>query len=462
VLFRSESGNEKAVCDYLAEFAVARNLKYYTDSSNNAVIWKPASAGCESAASVMIQSHIDMVAVKEEGSSHDFSKDPLKLIVDGDKLTADGTSLGADNGIGVAYILALLDDNEQKLPAIEAVFTSSEETGMDGAKALDESVLSARRMVNLDWEEEGEIACGCAGGIFIDVSKEIQRTSMVGAVCREIRIDGLQGGHSALVPMRGNAIKLLARSLHGLSKQLDIGIVSLEGGTAVNVVPKQASAVISIAKQDIPAAARILAEMEGIFRKEYFVMDPDIRVSLNDTDVDASEIFSLGFAKSLLDVFMYLPTGIVDMSYAVPDLIETSINIGVLEVDGGKVSIRSCLRSSMPSKMAYLTEQLCSVVERYGWDINLYNEYPSWEYRHDSPLREAFSKAYKDMFGEDAKICATHGGLECGLFNLKLPDIDMIALGPTIKDVHSTEESVSLSSLQRTWEYLSKALSDLV
>lgn len=456
------SGNEKQVSDYLVNFAKEHNLEYIQDDTLNVVIKKNASKGYENAPSIIIQGHMDMVCEKNGDKIHDFEKDPITLLIDGDYIKADNTTLGADNGIAVAYNLALLDDDNIEHPSIEAVFTSDEEVGMNGAYALDTTKLNSKILINIDSEEEGKLLTSCAGGAKATMNIPIKFEAAPKAkVAYTIKIKDLKGGHSGsdIDKQRANAIKLIARVLNNL-KGIDLNLVNISGGAKDNAIPREAEATILINEQNKCSLEDILNKLEQIFKNEFKVSDPYISIILQKAQMP-NTVFDLNSAKKVIDTLLLIPNGILAMSLDIKGLVESSNNIGVLKTLDNKVSLSCAIRSSVSTRKEEIKNQIQCLADLVEADLIVKGEYPAWEFDPNSKIRQIFLKVYKDMYNKEAQIEAIHAGLECGLFAKKMQGVDMISFGPDMENVHTPDEKLSISSVARTWDYLKAVLKEL-
>lgn len=459
-----ESRNEKEISDYLVDFAVKHKFSYNQDEEYNVVIYKPASKGFENSLPVILQGHIDMVCEKNKNTMHDFMTDPLKLFVEDDFVKAKGTTLGADNGIAVAYMLAILDCNDILHPPIEAVFTSNEETGMDGAKALDPSLLKGRRLINLDTEEEGSLLVSCCGGVKYGLRiKTTRQACPAGFVPYEINISGLKGGHSGtdIVLQRANAIKLLGRTLKQLNDSIDLYIADVSGGGKDNAIARESSAVVMIKQEDINKAQEILNKIHGEFIHEYKSSENNINISFSSINEKIPRVFEKSTALNVISILLLIPQGINTMSLEINGLVESSSNIGILKTKDDYIFFESAVRSSVPSLKKHICEKIDALAILTEGETYSFGDYPSWEFNKNSKLLKIFTEVYKDMYKKEPLIEAVHAGLECGLFAEKLHGIDMISIGPDIKNVHSPDEMMSISSVKRVWEYLLEVLKRL-
>lgn len=470
------SGNTQQISNYLAEFARKRNLEYYQDVLGNVIIIKEATPGYEDHEPVMLQGHMDMVAVKEPDCGIDMQKDGLKLAVEGDWLTAEGTSLGGDDGIALAYGLALLDGEEYRHPRIELVFTVDEEVGMDGARALSVSPLKAERLINLDSEEEGIFLSGCAGGARVNMVLSFERKLKQGIPCK-IRVSGLKGGHSGgeIHKERGNGICILGRVLARLGEKLDLCLCGLEGGVADNAIPVSACADLLVTgyvaqeEEKTPLSldecrelvAGVCAETSAMLRGELADKDEDVRIEAAFQDTEKAEVMGEALSKRAIDLLNSLPYGVQAMSRAMPGLVETSLNPGVLRMSEDKIRISISVRSSIDSAKDALVGKLKSLAYLAGAGTEVTGDYPGWAYRKVSPLRDKMVEVYRDLYQKEPVVQAIHAGVECGLLAHKIPGLDCVSIGPDMKDIHTTGEMLSIPSVKRMWEYLLRVLEAL-
>ncbi len=453
-----ESGNEAAVSDYLYNAAQQMGLQAVQEPCGNVIIYKPASAGYESADAVILQGHIDMVCVKEETSTHDFMVDPIELIVDGDLITANGTTLGADNGIAVAMAMAILEDNSLSHPALTVILTVSEETGMDGAMLLDTSHVVGSRLINIDSEEEGYLLTSNAGGANVDVDLPINWQNNQYQNAYQVTIKDLKGGHSGVEidKKRANAIKLIGRLLNALE---GVAVFAISGGQKMNAIAQSASVYLaSDASVDEMLAA--LEPIEKLFKDEYAVSDPAITISFQRTERPV-KVFDDATQQRLIKLLLLLPQGVLAMSQSIDDLVETSNNIGIVEQFENRVTIANALRSSVASRKDWVYLQIATIASLVGARANRHSDYPEWAYKLDSPLRDKMLAVYRAKFGKDMVVAALHAGLECGLFAEKMPQLDMVSIGPDMWDVHSPRERLSIASTERTYDYLIDVLAAL-
>jgi dipeptidase D len=457
------SGNEDEISEYLVSFAKNQGLEYNKDSANNVIIIKEATKGYENEPAIMLQGHMDMVCEKLKDSSHDFLKDGIKLLIDGDFLHADGTTLGADNGIALAYILALLSDDDLKHPRLEAVITSDEEVGMNGAKALDLSSLKADYMINLDSEEEGYLLASCAGGLTGTSTLPLKRVAVQGKRIK-VSIGGLKGGHSGMdiVNNRSNANKLLGRLLFDLRERNTYSVLHMEGGYKDNVIPREAFAELVIDSKDYPKLCENIDEIMKIYKKELAASEPDLEYKVMDMDEgDYMTLDPVSFEK-LLFLLIQIPYGVQVMSFDIEGLVESSLNLGIFRLEEEQALICNSVRSSKSSYKHYISNRLEYLVSFLGGDYIVRSEYPAWEYRNESKLRDHLRNLYKEMYGKDMKVEAIHAGLECGMIAEKMPGIDIVSIGPDMSRVHTIDERLSISSAVRVYQFLERVIGERI
>ena len=453
------SGNIGQISDYLVDFAKERNLEYYQDDIKNVIIIKEATEGYENKEPIMLQGHMDMVAVKKPESPIDMATQGLRLKVDGDIIYAEDTSLGGDDGIAVAYELALLDASDISHPRIECIFTVDEEVGLNGAAAINLSVCKAKRMLNLDSEEEGIFLTGCAGGMRVDCCLPLKREMKDGALC-EVHIGGLTGGHSGAEIHKGraNSNTLMGRFLVHAGKKVAMNIVSMEGGLADNAIPRETK--MQVVVSDVEALNAEVSAFDKILKTEYATKDSGIFAKVVVKEVGSFNAVTEEDSKKTGNLIYLLLGGVQAMSGDVEGLVETSLNMGLLSMQKDQINLGFSVRSSIESAKYMLEEKLYALTESLGGNCKSTGDYPGWAYRVDSPLRDSMAKIYTEMFGKAPKIEAIHAGLECGFFLGKIPELDCVSIGPDMKDIHTTEETMSISSVKRTWEFILKVLEE--
>ncbi|MCR4891923.1 MAG: aminoacyl-histidine dipeptidase [Lachnospiraceae bacterium] len=455
------SGNEKAVSDYVVKFARDRGLEVIQDDLYNVIVKCPASPGYEDVPGFILQGHLDMVCEKTDDCPIDFEKDPLEIYIDGDGLTAKGTTLGGDDGVAVAYILAIMDSKDLPHPSIEAVLTISEETGMEGAAHIDLSSLKNRKLLNLDSEDEGVFLTGCAGGGRADVRMKIEREEKSG-IRMEVALKGFAGGHSGegIIKGGGNADLMISRLVSYITARTGAGLVSMAGGTKDNAIPRAASAEFIVDGGEKEAFIAAAEEGAGKICAEYRVTDPEAHVEMNERGEGSDQVLTTASLRKVLALVLILPNGVQAMSADVKGLVETSLNLGIMKTDKDEISFSYLVRSSVNSAKEFLLERIKRITEELGGSYSLSGVYPAWQYRPDSPLRDQMIRVYKDMYGEEPQVQAIHAGVECGLISDKLPGVDAVSIGPNMRDIHTTEETLSISSTKRVWEYVCALLAD--
>ena len=449
------SGNTREISDYLVSFAKEHGLRYIQDESNNVILFKPAAKGYENAPTVMLQGHMDMVCEKEPGSSHDFTRDALKLQVEGDYISAQGTTLGGDDGIAVAYGLALLEDDTLEHPALEVVITVDEEIGLLGATALDASPLQAKCLINLDSEEEGYLWAGCAGGMTA-VSELPVRYQEETNEKWKVTVSGLAGGHSGaeIDKNRANATLLLARFLKEAKEQGAYAISELNGGLKDNAIPRTANALILAGKEEGNAIAAYAKVFTEALKKEYTGSDEGICVTVEAQGIGTEPVLHPVSQEKVLFFLLQYPNGIQKMCGFMDGLVETSCNLGITNLTPKALVGSASVRSSVGSAKKALADKIAYLTEFLGGEFQIEGDYPSWEYKQDSALRPLMVEVFREMYHREPEVKVIHAGLECGLFYEKIPGLDCVSLGPDMQNIHTTEEKLSISSVERVWEYL--------
>jgi len=462
------SSNTKKISDYLVTFAREHDLRYIKDQSNNVIIFKDGTPGYEASAPVMLQGHMDMVCEKDKDCNIDFERDGLELVLNDGIISANGTTLGGDDGIAVAYALAILDSSDIPHPPLEAVFTVDEEIGMLGAAAIDCSPLKSKIMLNLDSEDEGYLLVSCAGGVTAASHIPVSFIPAADKTLMSINISGLLGGHSGVEidKNRANANILFGRILYTLNKKLSsFNLVSIEGGLKDNAIVKTAVAVIAVNESDIQTVKDCVSHMEYLFKHEYVVSDPDIKVAAEITDSSseaaANDMMDNISTNRVIAALVNMPYGIQGMSSNIEGLVESSLNLGILKTTDTEVVLSYCVRSSIASRKQEMLDKITSLTELLSGYVTLTGDYPAWEYRQDSPLRDLMKDIFTEQYGREPVIQALHAGVECGLFAGKIPDLDCVSFGPDMKDIHTTNESMDVESVKRTWEYTLEILKRL-
>ena len=455
-----ESRDEKAVSDFLVAFAKERGLWVYQDDVYNVIIKKPASAGAEGAPAVMMQGHIDMVCDKLAGVEHDFKTQGIDLVVKDGVLSANGTTLGADNGVAVALMLTILDDDSLAHPALECVFTTDEETGLVGAETLDKSQIDARIMINLDSEEEGVATVSCAGGVVATYTRPVAREHKAGSALT-LEISGLLGGHSGadIHLERGNGNLLMARMVERLMAAGDPALVTFNGGTKDNAINRECKAVLVYPDHAAAeAGAAIAASIVENIKVELEVFDPGFACAIAVEDGVEVDAMSKDDALALVRALRLAPNGVMRRNVAADGSVEVSSNIGVVAVTDDQIKILLSPRSSIKSLQDDVKDRIATLAEVLGFDVIFEYEYPGWSYVEHSPVREVFQESYRELFGTELRSESIHAGLECGLFADALPGLDAIAVGPQLYDVHTPDEHMELASFERFYVLLVDAL----
>ena len=451
------SGNIDKISDYLVAFAKKRGLTYYQDELKNVIIMKEASPGYENREPVMLQGHMDMVAVKKPDCKKDMKQEGLELLVEGDWLFAKDTSLGGDDGIAVAYQLALLDSEDLHHPPLECIFTVDEETGLIGAKGIDLSCCKAKRMINIDSEEEGIFLAGCAGGMRVDCHLPLRKEKVKG-IRAHLKVGGLKGGHSGVEihKERGNSNVLMGRVLTTLSREIEVGLCKLEGGLADNAIPRETSAVVLLKEKE--KAEELICRLDKEFKTELASKDAQVycEISFEEEETIVS-VIPEDTKKAALLLYL-LPCGVQAMSADVQGLVETSLNMGILRLSEDGLHAGFSVRSSLESAKYMVEQKLYTLTEGLGGSCTSTGDYPGWSYRVDSPLRDLMVNVYCQCYDRQPVVEAIHAGLECGFFLHKIPQLDCVSMGPDMKDIHTTEERMSISSVKRVWEYLTEVL----
>lgn len=449
------SRNTKAISDFLVNFAKEHNLVWYQDENNNVVIVKEASAGYEAAEPIIIQGHMDMVCEKEKGVDIDFEKDGLKLYIDGDFLKAEGTTLGGDDGIAVAYALALLDSQEIAHPKLEVVITVDEEIGMLGADAIDLSMLTGHTMLNIDSDVEGSFLTGCAGGMAVNVTLPIKRVMQSGEKVA-LTITGLEGGHSGseIDKEHGNANILMGRLLRALFEETPFGIISLAGGLKDNAIPRECVTELLVPQENVNLVKEIADKLDIELKKEFMTADPSVCIEFEDLGKKEESILDFGSVSRVIFYLRSVPNGVQHMSQVMHGMVETSLNLGIMELKEDALHTVTSIRSSVGTRKADLLDRVTAIVELLGGEAEVEGDYPAWEYKQDSSLRPQIAKVYKQLYGKDPVFETIHAGLECGLLSEKIKNLDCVSFGPDNFDIHTPKEKLSISSTGRVWDFI--------
>ncbi|RPH33241.1 MAG: aminoacyl-histidine dipeptidase [Bacteroidales bacterium] len=457
------SKSEQASVDFVKKFATDLKLETIVDEVGNVIVRKPATPGMEDRKGVVLQGHLDMVPQKNSDTKHDFEKDPIDAYVDGEWVKARGTTLGADNGIGVAAALAVLESKNLVHGPIEALFTIDEETGMTGAFGLKAGVLKGDILMNLDSEDEGELYVGCAGGLDANIKYEFIPTPVPsGMVAYKLVIKGLKGGHSGLdiVLGRGNSIKLLFRFMYVVEKSLGARLASIDGGSLRNAIPREAIAVVVVPSSKASDFEKEVKAYLNIYRSEFSMTEPDLSFAAEKTDMP-STLIDEKTQFNLIRAAFGCPNGVVRMSDAVPGLVETSNNLARVYSEGNFIHAACLLRSSVDSAKDALADKVASVFELSGGQVVFSGGYPGWKPNPASPILKAMLEIYKNKYGKTPEVKAIHAGLECGLLGGVYPNWDMISFGPTIRFPHSPDEKVNIETVGKFWDFLVEVLKEV-
>ncbi len=451
-----ESKVEKAAGDYVVGIARKLRLEHVRDAAGNVLVRLPASRGREHVRSLCLQGHLDMVCVARTGKVHDFARAPIALVRKGGFLTADGTTLGADNGIAVATCLAIMADRKLVHGPLELLFTVDEETGMTGARRLSPELLASRTLINLDSEDEGVLTVGCAGGAdTVATWPLVTDAPAATAVVLDVKVTGLKGGHSGVEihEGRGNAIKMLARVVFLLGG-LDARIVRLSGGAKRNAIPAEASARLCLPRKNLDAARALVVRLRDVLRAENATVEPELDLLASPSAARPGRVYHRALQRDIVRVLTGLPHGVVKMSATIPGLVETSTNVAVLRQTGGTLSLATSQRSLVVTERDEMAASIRAILELGGATVAQADPYPGWIPNLDSPVLRLATRTYRATFGGRPKVEAIHAGLECGIIGEGYPDMDMISLGPTIRDAHSPNERIEIASVAKYWRYL--------
>ncbi len=451
--------HEERIAEYLCGFARSRGLEYYRDEANNVFIKKKGSLGRENEPAILLQGHTDMVCEKNSDVEHDFLNEGLKLYEDNGLLRARGTTLGADNGDAVSVMLYVLDGAEGNLPShppVECLFTASEEVGLDGAQSFDYSKISARRMINMDSADESQILTGCAGGTrtILRLPFELEESFGEGVA---INVKGLAGGHSGedIEKGRANANKVLGRALLDISRDFDIRIASLNGGSKDNAITREASAVIST--KDVEGLAKRISQIEATIAAELNNDDREFSLTAKRCELP-HKVMDEASGKKVIFFLAAVQNGVFEMNRSIPSLVEFSRNIGVVETKDSKISFTFLTRSPQNSQIDFSLKQLESYAELLEMEVEHGNSYPGWSYSEVSPLRDTYAQVYRELYGKEIEITTIHAGLECGIIKERVPDMDMISCGPVVRGLHSPDEYMDIASFERFFTIIKNVL----
>jgi dipeptidase D len=459
--FPRPSGHEQRIGRFVLDRAKELGLQAAQDAFGNIVVKKPASPGREGARRLCLQSHLDMVCEKNADKKHDFLNDPIELVRKGDLVMANGTTLGADNGVGVATSLAIMEDRSLVHGPLELIFTVEEETGLTGAKNLAAELVEGRTLLNLDSEEEGALYVGCAGGKDTQGSWQVtseNAPSDATPLC--LTVKGLKGGHSGLEIDKGlgNAIKLLNRALLQLSA-LGARLSSIDGGNMRNAIPRECGAILYIPKQKLEEAESLVVKLNSVFRAEYPTQEPDLALTMTRQEAKpGAKVFSQTLQQNLLLTIAALPSGVQQMSADIPGLVETSTNVAVITSNDKEIVLVTSQRSSVASRLAEVVETVEAIFHLGGASLKASEGYPGWQPNLNSAILKVAKDSYRSLYGKEAQVKAIHAGLECGIIGERIPGMDMISFGPTMESVHSPDEKLYIDSVGRYWDFLLEIL----
>lgn len=450
------SGHVEQVTEFLVNFGKELGLESFTDEVGNVIIRKPATPGMENRRGVILQAHMDMVPQKNNDTVHDFTKDPIETWVDGEWVKAKGTTLGADDGLGVAAAMAVLEAKDLKHGPLEVLITKDEETGMYGAFGLKEGTLKGDILLNLDSEQEGELYIGCAGGIDITASLEYKEEAPAdGFVARKLTLKGLRGGHSGLEinEGRGNANKLLARVVHDLLVEFDCQLASFEGGNMRNAIPREAHAILLFNPDDMEGLDDYIKEYEAQINSEYETIESNVSLKMEEVEVPAT-VVPEEIQDNMINVLMACQDGVMRMIPTVPDTVETSSNLAIVIIASGKAEVRILARSSCDTMKDFLADSLAACFSMAGMKVEFSGAYSGWQPNVNSPILQAMKASYKEQFGTEPAVKVIHAGLECGIIGATYKNLDMISFGPTLRSPHSPDERAYIPSVTRFYDFL--------
>lgn len=458
-----ESGNEEAVADFLVSFAKKLNLEVTKEDCGNVIIKKPAASGYEKSPVVILQGHTDIVCVKLDDYEFDFTKDAIPLLVEGDFVKTEGTTLGADNGIAVAMAMSILEDKDLQHPELVCLFTVGEETGMDGVVSLNPQNVRGDILINIDAEEEGTVLTSCAGGVNNILEYPVRREKRSLDECYRLVIQGLAGGHSGIEinKNRANALKLMGRILKAFEGHFPFELISINGGEKMNAIAKRAEVVFAIDNKDVDTMEMLVGSLQNTFSNEFEISDPNIELVLKEEYATIENSFIRAANTDIANILRLIPYGIQTMSAGMPGLVESSSNLGVLEERNGSLRFVSAVRSSVKSLKHEINERFEIIAKLTGCKNYLESDYPEWQFKQESYIRDVMRSVYSELYNKELHVDAIHAGLECGFLKEKVGDIDMISIGPNLYDVHTPYEKLSISSTKRVYEFLCEVLKRL-
>ena len=453
------SKNTTLIADYLVEFAKEHEVEYIRDEHNNVIFFQEGTCGMENHAPVIIQGHSDMVCEKDADCPIDMATEGLDVTHDGKYVFAKGTTLGGDDGIAVAYALAILADKSIPHPPLEVIITVDEEIGMLGADAIDLSMLKGRTLLNIDSEEEGIFTVSCAGGCRATLTLDVERRAFYGP-CIRLNVDGLQGGHSGVEihKNRANANKIMGEFMSRIQNLMPLSLTSFTGGSKDNAITRSCQATLVALGINLERINDIAAQLQAEVREQYD--EPEATVQAFDVDALGGNGLTTESTAKVISLLCSIPNGVQSMSQDIPGLVQTSLNLGIAKL-GERFSLTTATRSSVNAEKVELLDQLKKLADMYGAGYSTMGDYPAWEYKKDSRLRDTMLKVYQDMFGKEPEVVAIHAGLECGLLSEKLPGLDCVSIGPEMHDIHTSREKLGIASTERTWNFLLEILKNL-
>jgi dipeptidase D len=458
------SKKEERVIAFIMEFGKSLGLDTRRDEVGNVLIKKPASTGREDRPTIALQSHLDMVHQKNSDTKFDFSSEGIRMLLEDDWVRAEGTTLGADNGIGVACAMAMLASKDLPHPPLEALFTIDEETGMTGAKGLKGGLMSAKYLLNLDTEDDGELCIGCAGGVDVVAEGDYPTEPLAAdSVVLKITLSGLAGGHSGMEIHlgRGNANKLMNRALSRASQECALQLVEVDGGGLRNAIPRESHAIVAVPKGEVSALRAVLDELQSVLQVEYHTTDSDLSLKAEVIEGSATAVAGSDFQRSFLRAVYSLPNGIYRLSPEVDGLVQTSSNLARVVVKDGTYHVACLVRGSVDTEKRDMAESITCALEQIGAKVKKSGDYPGWAPKPDSEVVHVMKKIYSELFGHEPHVVACHAGLECGILGQNYPDMEMISFGPNIRGAHSPDERVQVSSVQKIWTLLTETLARL-
>ena len=454
-----ESYNEKAISDYLVEFGKKLNLETYQDKYYNVILRRKATPGYENTPGIVIQGHMDMVCEKENDSNHDFKKDPIDLIVDGNRLKANKTTLGGDNGIAIAMGMAILEDESIKCGTIELLATTSEEIDLNGALSLEPNILKGKMLINIDSEDEGVITVGSAGGVEIDILLPIERETLSDVNLYTLSLEKLQGGHSGVEinQKRGNSNKILVEVLQNLKALTDYSLVEVFGGSKDNAIPRSGKVVLASSKDIKDIISKVADEVKA----KYISFEPEMIFTLETTTSKEISVLSNKSLDNYIKTIEELPTGVNTWMKEYPEIVESSDNLAIVKTLDENINIIISLRSSDPEVLKELKDKIASILKENNASFEFSAGYPEWKFRAESKLRDKALEVYKKLYNKDMKVEVIHAGLECGAISQNYPDIDFISVGPNLRDVHTPSEYLEIDSTERVYNYVVELINSL-